>query len=1319
MGLMKTVAQYRLCLAYQQPKTDRLRRMAVVKPRANDIFISYASQDGDFVRLLDKAIREQGLDPWIDFDDIPDFQNFLNGDKTYQEHIKSGIVGADVFILVISKASLYSEITMQRLRLAQRLNKLIVLLGEKSGFQELNQQLSSVLPNLQYLDLKAPLVGQVFEQVARNIIHLQTYTRLLARAIEWDKQGRPQQYLLTPEDLKEVKKQKRWIETHKLGQQFQFTDVQQIFLETVDRVHETSEYLGKSPPDIFISYARSNKTFVENLSQALKNERWKIWLDSDRIPVASNWRDEAEEGIRYAHTVIFVICPDSLRSKNCQWEFEKAKEYKKRIIPVISHSIYDRDIFRAMGLSSIHYVSFVRQGQSFRQSLNQLLDALKVHIEDLRVYRQLLVKAYEWSDCERVDRLLMLRYEYQEIKRWYKKRHDLQNVDNRELEPLLPRQKEYIQASQRYLAVLRKRQTLAMLSVLGIFSGLSFLLLSTTFSEIRALVRSLDDLKGLDALVTGLQAGKRVQRNSLFVGLFRSKLRAKATTALHRTALKLREINRFEKHDGKVFSVTFSPDGQQLVSVGADKTVRFWDLGNPGEENSGALCEQNEHQEMGFHSTSVITLAYSSDQAYAATGDVNGAVKVWTCKGQLKKTLSARHQVRDSEGRPQARRVSRVQFSPGSQYLASAGTDGQVLLWTRSDDFRTFIRLEHSEQIPITTLVFSPNGKYLASADVQGRVYLWEINHRRQSLPSLKQINVFQYKVAPELQSLTALVFSPDSSLLAFAGVSGTIQVQDLKENSELLLSDHDGIVSSLVFSSDGRTLASASFDATVKLWNPREEKGKELIHTLRGHQGPVYRLVFGPQDDVLATGGADGIVRLWLREKGIQIDSFEGHEDEISSLAFAPKPSLGYATVLASSSDDGSIRLWDIDSPIRPLPHNSDVFDVTFRPDGMVIASGGMQTVRLWRLDGTSKSEIEFAKNIKVWAVDYSPDEKMLAAGGSNGQIRLWKPDFDTTMPIQVLEAHAFIEDAEVNDQGVLDLSFSHDGQWLASVGTDRTLKLWRVDGNQLYRYTTVEHSSDVTAVAFTADNRFVVTGTRAGSSSIKRGLTLWEMPGNGDAQVKLVSNAEVDEKHAGSILAIATQPSGQGLIASGGEDGKINLWDASGQWIKSLDDHSDPVTQVSFSANGRFLASSSEDGTVRLWTSRGDLISVLERHKRAVSSVEFAPENEEVLASSSADEDVLIWNLWDLEGVNLTARNQNGEILKMLVSDGCEAVSPFLENNYPLDAMHKKITDEVLFKEIKNLKDFCNGTSIFGFSQIEQMRYTFFTKLYSLKDH
>lgn len=231
------MAKYKLRLFYQLPKIDRLKRIAVVKPRANDIFISYAAQDGDFVRRLDQAIRDRGLDPWIDFDDIPDFNQLSVEDPNiYNQQIKAGILRADVFILVLPTTALYGEKNIQELKLAQRLNKLIVLLG-RDNFDDFDA-LPLIREDLHCLALRSPFTNHVFEQVARNIIHLQTYVRLLARSTEWDKKGRPQQYLLTPEDLKVVKKQKLWIETHRLGEQFKFTKIQKVFLETVDRVHE-------------------------------------------------------------------------------------------------------------------------------------------------------------------------------------------------------------------------------------------------------------------------------------------------------------------------------------------------------------------------------------------------------------------------------------------------------------------------------------------------------------------------------------------------------------------------------------------------------------------------------------------------------------------------------------------------------------------------------------------------------------------------------------------------------------------------------------------------------------------------------------------------------------------------------------------------------------------------------------------------------------------------------------------------------------------------------------------------------------------------
>lgn len=1265
---------YCLRFAYQCPKVDRLRRIAVVKPRENDIFIDYAPEDGELVRYLDKAIREQGFDPWIDFDDIPDFDRFSTSEFNYNQQIKKGILGADVFILVLSKSTLSYEKNIHRLRLAARLNKLIILLCRDS-YPEFNI-LHNILDDLNYFDLSSPIFSRVFTQAAQNIIHLQTYIRLLARSIEWDKQGRPHQYLITPEDLREIKNQKHWIETHKLGEQFKFTTLQKAFLETVDSVHETSEYFRKSPPDIFISYARSNKDFVEKLNQALKEAHWKVWFDSDRIPVAANWRDEAEEGIRYAHTVLFIVDTDSLLSKNCQWELEQARKYNKRIIPVISHTDYDREIFRAIGLSSVQYVSFARKTQTFGQSLSELLNVLKFNLVDLKIYRQLLVKAFEWSEHERIDRLLMSRHEYKEIASWYKQRQTIQKYDNRESEPLLPRQKEYIQASQRYLSLQRKRQGLYASMIVGIVSGLSSLLLATTFGEIRTSVRLVDNLQELDALMTGLRSGQQLLRNELFIRLLRPTLYSQATTALHQTILNLREINLLTGHDGKVQSITFSPSGQQLISVGQDKSVRFWNL------------EQFTGQAEYFHSQAIVSVAYSSDGAYIVTGDRQGIINLWTSDGALYKTLSTRHRGA----------VSQINFSPGGQYLASTGQDGQVFLWTRSDNFSKVLELEYEKNGAATKVIFSPNGKYLASADLQGRVNLWSLNHQStaNSGPRLTLVQTFQYLNSTN-SAIYTMDFSVDSSLLAFAGSSGIIQVQNLKEDSVRLLSDHDGAIYQVTFDPYGTTLASASEDYTVKLWNPRNQSGEELIHTLRGSQGPLYRLAFEPRGNTLAAGGADGAIYLWLTDRGTLVETLEGHNDPISSLDFSQKPTMDYRTVLASSSDDGDIRLWNVESSVQTLAHNNAVLDVAFRPDGRVLASGGINTIRIWRKDGTLRSYVNFGQTDNVNTLAYSPDGKILAAGGSRGQLKLWQPDINTRQPTQALDAHPILYSDELEKQGVLDLSFSPDGRWLVSGGADKTLKFWRVDDGQLNRYLSLESPNAITGVAFSRDGSLLATSATAKDKVSNNGITVWEISeASSSGIIKPKMKFQTTQGHEGSVLTVAINPTDSEIIASGGEDGKINLWNASGQLIKTLNENSDAITKLAFSDDGLFLASSSSDGTIKIWTSQGDLISVVKRHERAVSSVEFEPGSNQLLASSSLDNNVLLWKLWDLSEVSLTKNNLKHQILKILLARGCQAGKPFLETSFnSLQDTANITTDEKqALRELEAIHNFCKAS-------------------------
>ncbi|MEM9163697.1 MAG: WD40 repeat domain-containing protein, partial [Cyanobacteria bacterium P01_F01_bin.4] len=697
----------------------------------------------------------------------------------------------------------------------------------------------------------------------------------------------------------------------------------------------------------------------------------------------------------------------------------------------------------------------------------------------------------------------------------------------------------------------------------------------------------------------------------------------------------------------------------------------------------------------------VEAIAYSSDGDWVATGSRDGVVKLWQPSGQLQKTLPRVHK----------KHVYQVAFSPGSQYLATASEDGDVFLWTQADGFRNPTVLSHGADKPVFRIAFSFDGQYIASADITGQVRVWSLEG--------ELLKTFEHD-----RPIFTMQFSPQKNLLAFAGVSGVIQLEDLEQETTHRLADHDGRIWQIAFSSDGATLASASDDSTVKLWTLNHLQEPTLAHTLSGHGKRVYRVRFGPQDNMLATGGADGTIRLWLRDKGTLVETLEGHKDDIWSLAFSPRlreaevsTSLEYASsvatnslasfshVLASASIDGDIRLWNIDSPVQPLPHENRVFDVDFRPDGAVVASSGVNTIRLWwRRDGTLRSHIKYEEGTRVLTLDYSnPNGNLLAAGGNNGHIQIWKPDMSTHKPNQKLEQAHPVSNISSLDQGVADVQFSPNGQWLASGGSDSTLKLWQVkEDDKLYRYITLPHPAGVTGLDFSADHQFLVASTRARlqpstTAPVDSGsIVLWKMPDESQNQAVPKQIFEFSPNHhTGDILTVAINPTQPKLIASGGADGKINLWDMEGTWIRTLEGHTDEVTRVSFSKDGLFLASASRDGSIRLWmVQNGDLISVLDRHTGEVSSAVFDPGGNQTLASASFDNDVLLWQLWNLSDAEAKTLNKRPAILQTLIQMGCSSAKSFLDSYDYEDKNFKQLSpdDQESINEIKEVQKFCS---------------------------
>ncbi|MEG4201432.1 WD40 domain-containing protein [Microcoleus sp. Pol12A5] len=501
---------------------------------------------------------------------------------------------------------------------------------------------------------------------------------------------------------------------------------------------------------------------------------------------------------------------------------------------------------------------------------------------------------------------------------------------------------------------------------------------------------------------------------------------------------------------------------------------------------------------------------------------------------------------------------------------------------------------------------------------IRGRV----IAALQQAVSAVKERNSWE----GHSNVVISVAFSPDGKTLASASSDKTIKLWNLQSQKPIAtLTGHSNSVRSIAFSPDGKTLASASYDNTIKLWHLETQT---QVTTLTGHSNQVYSVAFSPDGKVLACASGDNTIKLWNLESQKPIATLTGHSNKVLSVAFSPD-----GKTLASASSDNTIKLWHLESqkPITTLTgHSNSVLSVAFSPIGASLPSGIGKTlasasfdntIKLWHLKSQTEVITLTGHSNQVYSVAFSPDGKTLASASGDNTIKLWH--LESQKPIATLTRHS---------NSVLSVAFSPDGKTLASGSSDNTIKLWHLE-SQTEVTTLTGHSNPVYSVAFSPDGKTLASG------SFDHTIKLWHL----ESQKPIATLTG----HSNSVLSVAFSPDGK-TLASASFDNTIKLWHLESQKpIATLTGHSNPVYSVAFSPDGLTLASGSSDNTIKLWHLESQKpIATLTGHSNSVWSVAFSP-NGLTLASGSSDNTIKLW-VWEADKLMALGCNWIGDYLR-----------------------------------------------------------------------
>jgi WD40 repeat protein len=986
-------------------------------------------------------------------------------------------------------------------------------------------------------------------------------------------------------------------------------------------------------PDVFISYSRKDKPFVQRVHAALAAEGRDVWIDWEDIPLTSDWWGEICAGIESADTFVLIVSPDALSSPMCHMEIDYAARYNKRFVPLVRVPVEEKYIYATVGTRELddnarkalnnrdiielarenwnivarHNWLFFQKEEEFDLNYKQLIKAIDTDLDYVRNHTRLTVRGREWENKTRNESFLLRGDDLLTAEAWLAQAvgkepsptsmHAEYIAVSRQAEN--QRQQQEIERQNRELE-LQRRATQNLRFLLG--GALAFLVIAVI-------------LLGL-----AYYNYQESQRNY----------------AIAQTAQAVAE-RRADEAD----AVSLAEEAE--IVAGRDPFLAYTlglhavSLENPPARAQNILAnlayQTGAVRPLEGHTYAVELVAISTDGTRAVSVDRNTEFVVWDINtGETLRQFSPP----DQQESPFAYGVYAWAISPDLRRALLVAYDGTLILYDIDPDSPTMGTVLQSITTFFSdtlTMAISPDGNTALVATSLGALVLLDIN------PESETVGSVLHSFEGHLGTIVSVGFSSNGRR-AFSAANESIIVWEIAEGANQFeairtFTEIEDGVTLATFSSDGTLVLSASFNNALTLWNVTF--GNEVWTYPSNTTSGVTSLAFSPDGHFALAGDVDGEMTLWNTtlnspEQGQQLHTFSGHIERINSLMFSPD---GHHVL--SGSEDSFVLMWDVFSSgeLGRMSIGYGGLSSQFSPDGQhVLSVSSDYSVGLWDVNDTSPTFTGALQTLSVRNYDYSiesfavsPDGWHVLTGGCSnydtlegdcvtGSLSLW----DIAHPSLVWNVAAHVD-------AINAVAMSPDGNFaLTAACTDHKLldgtcsselMLWNLNTTESIR-TFSGHENFVKKIVFAPN------GIRAASLDWNNDLILW------DIESGELLHTFHDPNSLVTVFAFSADSS---RLLIGSEDGSLTLHDVSnsdtlGAQLEGLPGHSRGVSAVAFSPDGRYAASGAVDGSLILWdVATRETLRTFPQLETHANALVFSPDGRRLLVSS--DSSLTLWHV------------------------------------------------------------------------------------------